>query len=57
MIAELDSITEAKLIASSGYFAQLGNYILDMLFHGESLIGLDFLLAEQEIDSCSSKFG
>jgi len=45
MIAKLDSITEAKFNASGGYFAQLGNYILNMLFHGESLIYLEFLLA------------
>ena len=44
MIVELDSIAETELVASSGYFAQLGNYIVDMLFYSKSLIGLEFLL-------------
>jgi hypothetical protein len=45
MIAELNPIAKAELVASSWQFAQLGNYIADMFFHSESLIGLEFLLA------------
>lgn len=41
MTAELDS-TETELIASSWYFAQLGNEITNMVFHGKPLIMPDF---------------
>lgn len=54
MIAELDAISEAELVASSGYLAQLRYYIIDVLFHGEPLIGLKFLLAAYGLTTKSS---
>jgi hypothetical protein len=45
MIAELDAIAEAGPSTSSGNLAQPRYYIVDVLFHGEPLISLKFLLA------------
>lgn len=46
MIAELDAIAEVGPFTRSGYLAQLRYYIVDvLLFHGEPLINLKFLLA------------
>lgn len=54
MIAELDAISEAELVASSGYLVQLRYYIINILFYGEPLIGLKFLLAAYRLATKSS---
>ena len=49
MIAELYAIAQAKLFTSSGYLAQFCYDIIDMLFHSEPLVSLEFLLAADGI--------
>ncbi|KAJ5111930.1 hypothetical protein NUU61_001560 [Penicillium alfredii] len=55
MIVEPDSITKPKLVSGSIDFAQLHDYITDMVLHGDSLVGLDTLFTANWPEAESSR--